>query len=356
MRRIVRFVVSWFLLLTGAITALTGLLADWWGLYQVRTHIWAGYAATGLGLIHLGFNLDRLLALPARARLPEWTRRSRPLLAVPRSASRRRFLQGLILGILSGVGGLILATTAWGRGLRSRNLGREYHRWSRITLRGVLWSALRWGPRPPQYKRYDGARRVPLPPPAPISRSLTTVLDERRSRRDYTGEPISLEELSALLHAAQGITEPSYPKRAAPSAGALYPLEVYVFVHRVVELAPGIYHYDVLDHALEELTPGDVRGPITRACLDQEHAHTASVVVVLSGVFARTEWKYQGRAYRYILMEAGHVGQNIYLAATGLGLGACAIGAFYDDMLDDMLGLDGEEEASLYVLTVGHPA
>ncbi|NPA91675.1 MAG: SagB/ThcOx family dehydrogenase [Chloroflexi bacterium] len=235
-------------------------------------------------------------------------------------------------------------------------MGRAYHRWSRITPHGVPWGRRQWGPRPPQYKLYTDVPVFPLPTPPQIPMSVSLALERRRSIRDYTGYPISPDALSALLHAAQGITEPSYPKRAAPSAGALYPLELYAILHRVRDVEPGLYHYRVTEHALEQLRLGDLRKPITRICLDQEHAHTAAVVFVITGVFARTEWKYEGRAYRYVLQEVGHVGENIYLAATGLGLGACAIGAYFDEELDALLGVDGEEETSLYVLTVGQPA
>jgi len=173
--------------------------------------------------------------------------------------------------------------------------------------------------------------------------------------RDYAAESLSLEEMSRLLHAAQGITEPRWSFRAAPSAGALYPIELYAVAHDVVGLDSGLYHYAVQEHELELLRRGDLRGAITQAGLWQSFLGQAGVCFVLSAIFQRTRWKYRERTYRYVMLEAGHVGQNLYLAATSMGLGTCAVGAFLDDQLDDLLGLDGEGEAALYILSVGKP-
>ncbi len=156
-----------------------------------------------------------------------------------------------------------------------------------------------------------------------------------------------------MLYAAQGITERRGALRAAPSAGALFPIEVYPVVHNVQDLEAGIYHYSVPGHTLEMLRPGDFRLAIMQAGIWQDFLGQANVCFVLSAIFQRTRWKYQERTYRYILMEAGHIGQNLYLAATSMGLGCCAVGAFLDRELNDLLGLDGESEASLYILAVG---
>ncbi len=354
--REIRLLISWLLLLSSAAVAFTGLLADWWGLSHVRIHLWSGYMAIVAGLAHLALNWQNLFRMP-RPIIRREKRTPQPNLRKGVTMrGRRSFLRGIGLGLVGGLVTAYLLPLLFSIRPRVEDLSQAYHKWSSITLRGVLWSGLRWGRAPAQYKRYPSAKQIALPSPIPLTMSVQEALDRRRSVRDYRPVPITLAQLSALLHAAQGITEPTYPKRTAPSAGALYPLETYVVVHQVEDLEPGIYHYAVLDHALELISPGDKRREITLACLDQEHAHAANVVFVLSAIFQRERWKYQGRAYRYILMEAGHVGQNIYLAATALGLGACAIGAFYDDHLNTMLGIDGEEEAALYVLTVGVPA
>ncbi len=211
-------------------------------------------------------------------------------------------------------------------------------------------------PRQPPPRRAHPAPRQPPPRRAGGIRggpTLEEVIEARRSVRDYSGGSLSQEALSRLLHAAQGITERRRGLRAAPSAGALYPIELYAVVHNVAGLEPGIYHYAVREHELELLEAGDFRAAVTRAGLGQDFLGRANVCFVLSAIFQRTRWKYRERTYRYVLLEAGHVGQNLYLAATAMGLGACAVGAFLDDELNDLLGLDGQEEAAIYVISVG---
>lgn len=354
-----RLALNWGLLISGVVMIGTGVVAYWWGISQMGLHIWSGFVFAVFAFIHTVLNISHLLRWPRYTpwgRLVRWQppRGARWRVAHP---SRRSFLRGLIVGAAGMFAAMTLsALSVFGRSRTTEeaDLGRAYHRWSSVTLQGVLWGALPWGQPQEPFKTYPNAPRVALPRPAPMTMPLTEAMNRRRSLRDYREGLISQEALSALLHAAQGITEPSYPKRAVPSAGALYPIEVYVSVQRVENLSPGLYHYAVREHALEYLK-ADVRRPLTVACLDQEHVATAAAVFILTAIFQRERWKYKGRAYRYILMEAGHVGQNIYLAATALGLGACAIGAFYDDMLNELLGVDGDEEAALYVLTVGIP-
>jgi SagB-type dehydrogenase family enzyme len=166
---------------------------------------------------------------------------------------------------------------------------------------------------------------------------------------------MSLEELSRLLYYTGGINAErwGHKLRAAPSAGALYPIEVYPVVHRVAGLPAGLYHYGVHDHILSSLRTADLSGKIARFGLMQEFLGQANLVLVFTAIFQRLRWKYQERAYRYALLEAGHLGQNVYLAATSMGLGACAVGAFLDDGLNGMLGVDGQREAAIYMLAVG---
>ena len=111
--------------------------------------------------------------------------------------------------------------------------------------------------------------------------------------------------------------------------------------------------YFVANHALEQLQSGDLRVAMVTAGIGQEMLGRAQVCFILSAIFQRTRWKYRERTYRYVLLETGHIGQNLYLAATSMGLGACAVGAFLDDNLNELLGIDGEEEAALYIITVG---
>ena len=182
--------------------------------------------------------------------------------------------------------------------------------------------------------------------------SLVEAIENRRSERRFTGEPISLLELSQLLYYAYGITDSSEQLRAAPSAGALYSIEIYPVVNSVEGLDGGIYRYSSQEHSLLLIRKGDFRREMARHALGQVMLARASVVFLLSAVFRRSEW-YGKRAHRYILLEAGHISQNIYLIATSLGLGACAVGAFSDDDFNRILGVDGKEESVLYLMVVG---
>jgi SagB-type dehydrogenase family enzyme len=183
--------------------------------------------------------------------------------------------------------------------------------------------------------------------------TVEKAIANRRSQRDFTGETMSLAELSHLLYYSSGVTDKRDGLRAAPSAGATYPIEVYAIVNNVEGLAKGIYHYLISSHELELLREGDFRNEMSRAALQERMFKQANVIVALSAVFQRTQRRYRERAQRYIDFEAGHIAQNTYLAATSLGLGACAIGAFYDDQFNRLLGLDGKNESVLYLLAVG---
>ncbi len=344
------------MMLTGGYVLVSGLLAHLFGFPQFLLHRWAGYACAALVIVHLALNRKRvrsyLLALrrrPARPAVPPES----PV-PQPRPGLDRR---GFLIGALSGLGGFLLGRFfPASRSPAEGDMGQQYHRWSMPGGSGLNGLRLDWGPRPPTVKAYPQASRIPLPAPRPPGADLWAVIAARRSRREYLSGPLPLEDLSALLYAAQGVTEPRWGFRAAPSAGALYPMETYVAVHDVAGLEPGLYHYAVADHALEPVRMGDLRASLVVAGVGQEMLGTAQVCFILTAVFQRTRWRYRERAYRYILMEAGHIGQNIYLAATGLGLGACAIGAFLDDQVNDLVGVDGEEEAAIYLLTVGRVA
>jgi SagB-type dehydrogenase family enzyme len=120
-------------------------------------------------------------------------------------------------------------------------------------------------------------------------------------------------------------------------------------------IGPGLYHYEVRSHSLELIREGDQRSRVARAALDQEMAHTANVVLVWTAVFARSKWKYDQRAYRYVYLDAGHIAQNVALAAQGMGLGSCQIAAFYDDEVNELLGVDGTAESAIYMTAVGRP-
>ena len=230
------------------------------------------------------------------------------------------------------------------------DVGRYYWRWSEVDTSTAV-PTVDWGQPEAGPKVYPGASDNALP--APPDDGFFAVVNKRRSQREYSDRSMSLDALSALLFAAQGITSVTQGYRAAPSAGALYPIELYAIVGRVAGVQPGVYHYAVPWHSLELVQGGDFRQSLFEASLEQSAIQQAAVVLVLVAVFQRTRWKYKERSYRYILIEAGHIGQNICLAATALGLGACPIGAFTDRALDTLLGVDGDREAAVYELAVG---
>jgi SagB-type dehydrogenase family enzyme len=212
-------------------------------------------------------------------------------------------------------------------------------------------------PRPPVYKTYPEAAKRPLPKPSPgETEDLWTILNQRRSRRRYSSEPISMETLSGLLWATQGITfsGPGYEFRTAPSAGALYPVETYLSVHNVSEIEKGIYHFNVLDFALEEISVGNFGDYLSRAALDQAMVMRGAVLFIWTGIVLRAMWKYRNRCIRYIFTDAGHIAQNLQLAATAMGIGCCPIGAFFDEEINQLIQVDGEEETTIYLAAVGN--
>lgn len=191
------------------------------------------------------------------------------------------------------------------------------------------------------------AQRWVLPAPSTSGVSLEDALRRRRSVREFTREQLTDAELSQLLWAAQGITHPS-GYRTAPSAGALYPLEIYVATR------DGLFHYEPRQHHLMRVQTKDPRPALERAALDQDAVAAAPTVFVVSGIPRRTAAKYGGRAERYVLLEAGHVAQNLLLQAAALGLGAVPIGAFHDAKIREAMGLPNDE-IPLYLVPVGHP-
>jgi SagB-type dehydrogenase family enzyme len=190
---------------------------------------------------------------------------------------------------------------------------------------------------------------TPLPPPTFVGEStLEELLARRRSIRNFDDVPLTLEELGQLLWAAQGITH-DRGFRTAPSAGALYPLEIYAATEE------GVFHYQPQGHQLRVTSRQDLRAALYRAALRQEAVRQAPAVIVLCAVYGRTAAKYgDERSPRYVHMEVGHAAQNLLLEAVNLGLGAVPIGAFSDEEVQKVLGLPSDH-APLYLVPVGHP-
>ncbi|GFP20905.1 hypothetical protein HKBW3S43_00375 [Candidatus Hakubella thermalkaliphila] len=181
--------------------------------------------------------------------------------------------------------------------------------------------------------------------------SIEETLLKRRSVRDYTGEPLTLQEVSQLLWAAQGITDPR-GLRTAPSAGATYPLETYVVVGDVENLAEGVYRYHLPKHELVKVLDGDLRTELAAAALGQNWVREGAINIVFTAIYERTTRRYGDRGIRYVHMELGHVGQNVHLQAVALGLGTVVIGAFRDDQVKEILNLP-QDEQPLYIMPVG---
>jgi len=208
-------------------------------------------------------------------------------------------------------------------------------------------------------KRHPHLPCVPLPPAELGTMSLAEALATRRSRRTFGDRPLTVIELATLLHAAYGVSGDlaGTPQllRTAPSGGALYPLELYLLPRRVAGLEASLYHYDPLRHALERLGPLPIvmgsdlspYGDLLDGC---------GAVIAITAMFWRSRFKYGHRAYRFTLLEAGHVAQNALLAAASLGLAAVPLGGFYDRKVDALLGVDGLQEAALYLLPIGSAA
>lgn len=203
----------------------------------------------------------------------------------------------------------------------------------------------------PRGERMDVIR---LPEPRRQSNvSVESALQSRRSVREYRDEPLTLSDVSQLLWAAQGCTGPE-GARAAPSAGALYPLEVYLVAGRVNDLASGIYRYRPQHHELVRVAEGDKRASLASAALDQDCVRNAAVTIVVAAVYERVTKKYGKRGVMYVHMEAGHAAQNVHLQAVSLNLGTVAVGAFEDEPMKKLLTLPAEEQP-LYLLPVGRP-
>jgi SagB-type dehydrogenase family enzyme len=195
--------------------------------------------------------------------------------------------------------------------------------------------------------------------PAPLTMPLEKAIANRVSTRELKPDPLSLPELTAILHYSYGINrdnkDTGYPRpfRNIPSGGALYPLDVFFHGSAVQGLEKGIYHYNPLTHSLRLVHPRNETPKLARALVQPELAYGSSVMFFITAQFERSYFKYRDRSYRFILLEAGHLAQNINLSATALGLGCVNIGGYFDRDIDELLGLDGLTQSTLYLTAVG---
>jgi SagB-type dehydrogenase family enzyme len=218
-------------------------------------------------------------------------------------------------------------------------------------------------PPPVQKPVPDGATLVPLPgrevwqiPPC----DLVEAISRRESRRKFLPAPLTLAELAFLLWSSQGVRKRLHEAavlRTVPSAGCRHPFETYLAVMRVDTLPPGIYRYLPLDHALVlERAPDHLAERITAACRGQRFAGEAAATFIWTAVASRTEWRYAEASYKVIALDAGHVCQNLYLACEAIGAGTCAIAAYNQELADELVGVDGNEEFTVYIAPVGKVA
>ena len=207
------------------------------------------------------------------------------------------------------------------------------------------------------YKRYPGAAHFVLPRDLPtLDVPLGEAIGARRSNNRFAEAPIRLAELSKLLAVSGGVTHnAAIPRRAAPSAGALYPVEIYPWVFSVDGVPPALYHYATLEHSLELVKPLNGWTDLWPILDDGFHGSTPAVAFLLTARLPRVQAKYGERGYRFALMESGHIAQNFLLAAAALGLHALPAGGFFDTGANVLLGVDGEQEAAVYVIPVGKP-
>ena len=240
------------------------------------------------------------------------------------------------------------------------DIGKDFMEATKYHNMGKSGHRLRM-PAPPVESPWDRTRTpIVLPAPKSIALGVLSVreaIEQRRSVREYSRTPLSLDELSYLLWCTQGVRRTSaggQTMRTVPSAGARHAFETLLCVNNVAGLRPGLYRFLALDHALvEENLESDVAARLVEACLGQDFVKTCAVTFLWIADVYRMTYRYGERGYRYLHLDAGHVCQNLYLAAEAIGCGACAIAAFEDDDVNRVLGLDGETRFAIYLGTVG---
>jgi len=214
--------------------------------------------------------------------------------------------------------------------------------------------------RPPLHSILRDGRRITLPSPQALDlggMGLRESIETRRSFRNYAKDPLAFEELSFLLWCSQGVKPESTDNntlRTVPSAGARHAFETLLLINRVDDLEPGLYQYDAAAHELIQWESlADIADQLTLACLNQPIVGNSAVTFIWVAERYRMAWRYGERGFRYLFLDAGHVCQNLYLAAESISAGACAIGAFTDDQVNQLLGLDGIDRFVVYLASVG---
>ena len=239
------------------------------------------------------------------------------------------------------------------------NYGDQFQQKSKYFRRDMGKNFPAFHNQPSLYKTYPEAQKISLPEASGFpDKNLGTILSERQSIRRFSNAPLSKNDLSRLLWACTGISRrwKGFAFRTAPSAGALYPVETYLVINRVKEIEPGVYHYALESNELEILKKGEFGREAASAALGQEMCAMAPVVFIWSAIFQRSRWKYRQRCYRYIYLDAGHIAENLAIAAVSLDMGTCQIAALFDDEVNAIIDVDGKEESAIYMSVAGYPA
>jgi SagB-type dehydrogenase family enzyme len=207
---------------------------------------------------------------------------------------------------------------------------------------------------------FKGYTEIKLPrSPTPLKSPLEKVISTRISSRDLIRTSMTLQDVATILYYAYGVTRDnkntSYPRpfRIVPSGGALYPLELFFHSADISEQVPGIYHYNPITNSIRLLQEGDQSSRISESFVQKEIAYGASLIIFITAMFDRCIFKYQDRGYRFVLLEAGHVAQNINLVVNALGRGCVNLGGFFDRKVDSLLGLDGLTHSTIYIVAIG---
>ncbi|MFH1827199.1 MAG: SagB/ThcOx family dehydrogenase [bacterium] len=207
------------------------------------------------------------------------------------------------------------------------------------------------------FKTYPRLKKTYLTKKIPKEKKLGLLMARRRSVRQFSGLPVSLNQLSYLLFSSAGLLKINesidYSRRPYPSAGARYPLELYPLILNCTGIEKGLYHYNVKENCLELILKKNLADWLMKASGGETLLKKASIIFIITSVFDRTRIKYHDRGYRYILIESGHLAQNIMLLVTELGLGSCAIGGYIDSAVNELLDISSQKEYSLYLLAVG---
>jgi len=239
-----------------------------------------------------------------------------------------------------------------------KTVGDDFQKETKYSRDKRLGGNLDWANKPETYKSYPPSKTIQLPNALQeATMSFVEVLRRRKSIRAFSNQPLSLVDLGFLLWASTGIqrVEQGYEFRTAPSAGALYPIETYIAANNIEDVDSGIYHYNIKNHLLEEIKTGNFGDSLAHSALGQQICASASAVFIWTAIFERSKWKYKQRAYRYIYLDAGHIAENLALAAASITCGSCQIGAFFDDEINSIVDVDGAEESTILLSVIGHP-